>query len=419
MSLIEIEARYRVVTPLFCGGASPGVNGAKAELRLPSFKGVLRYWWRALAWSEYGGSLADIQAAENELFGSGGGGARRSRVVMRLTKVSSHIGLAKGQFLNDDRGQPVSPGAHHGLSYLGYGLIETRTRELSRACLIPRRNEPFEFEVHLRCRRVDAQPLELLRRALKVIGTLGGFGARSRRGYGSLVLTGLKEDGVYRWQPPKSIAELKQRIDQLTSSARNPGTPEYTAFSNGSRHVLLEAMDIRESLALLDRVGREMLRFRSFGREGTVLATRGGSGVRAEQNYRSDHDSMQLLAARGTAPTTHPERIAFGLPHNYFFSNNPPRRKKAGVRPAGQLDRRASPLFIHLNLCGASPVAVLSFLPAVFLPSAPHTTAMIRVGSHDVPLATTPTLYRPIHDFLDRLAGNSNRERFTGVEVCP
>ena len=41
----EIEATYRVVTPMFCGGAGAG----SAELRMPSFKGVLRFWWRALA----------------------------------------------------------------------------------------------------------------------------------------------------------------------------------------------------------------------------------------------------------------------------------------------------------------------------------------------------------------------------------
>ena len=35
----------RVTTPMFLGGAEH-----EAELRLPSFKGVLRFWSRALAW---------------------------------------------------------------------------------------------------------------------------------------------------------------------------------------------------------------------------------------------------------------------------------------------------------------------------------------------------------------------------------
>ena len=40
-----IRATYRIVTPMFCGGAEQ-----QAEFRLASFKGVLRFWWRALMW---------------------------------------------------------------------------------------------------------------------------------------------------------------------------------------------------------------------------------------------------------------------------------------------------------------------------------------------------------------------------------
>ena len=36
-----IQATYRIVTPMFCGGAEQ-----QAEFRLASFKGVLRFWWR-------------------------------------------------------------------------------------------------------------------------------------------------------------------------------------------------------------------------------------------------------------------------------------------------------------------------------------------------------------------------------------
>lgn len=46
-----IEADYRAVTPVFCSGADPNKD---AELRLSSFKGILRFWWRALAWSSTG-----------------------------------------------------------------------------------------------------------------------------------------------------------------------------------------------------------------------------------------------------------------------------------------------------------------------------------------------------------------------------
>jgi CRISPR-associated protein Cmr1 len=414
--VVEIVARYRVVTPLFCGGADPAATAA--ELRLPSFKGVLRYWWRALAWSEYSETLDAIQAAENKLFGSGGAGAQRSRVVMQLGEVSTPAQLAKGSRLKDPRGNPLSPGACHGLIYLGYGLIDARSGELSRPCLIPRGNASFEFEVKLRCRGVEQRELALLRRALEIVGSVGGLGARSRRGYGALALVELGVEGASDWKPPTSIAELKERLVTLTVPTRHPLLPRYTAFSADSRHVLLQASEADDPLALLDRVGREMVRYRSYGRNETILADDNGHGVCAERKFTPDHHAMQRVAAGGGVqpPGFHPERIAFGLPHNYFFSKNQPGRQKARVGPGGGFDRRASPLFIHIHMCGALPVAVLSFLPAQFLPSNHRT---IKVGGHQVPQAPEPQLYRPIHNFLDRFGGPNGKESFSQVEVHP
>lgn len=414
MSVVELRAGYRVVTPLFCGGARPTEQG---ELRLPSFKGVLRYWWRALAWSEYEADLQDIRAAEDELFGSGGASARRSRVVLRLKNVSNCTNRQKEELLRKADNRVVGQGAR----YLGYGLMEAFDRasrgnekskkagELLRPCLAPRLDTDFQFTVHLRCRDVRPSALALLRRALKVMGTVGGLGARSRRGYGSVMLTDLSQNDEPCWDAPTSIADLQQQIDELTKATRHPGLPQYTAFSQNSRHVLLEASTAWDPLVLLDRVGREMIRFRSFGRKHMIL----GGQAESERQFKDDHDLVESVAKGSVSPlNSHPHRVAFGLPHNYFFSSI---GKPVAVGPGGRLDRRASPLFIHIHMCGTSPVAVLSFLPAVFLPDG----ATIDVGRHEVPLASQPALYKPISDFLDRFTQRDHKEPFTRVEVCP
>ena len=66
---MQISATYRVTTPLFCAGTDPN----RAELRLPSFKGALRFWWRALAPLRWGDDLEVIRRQENEIFGSADG----------------------------------------------------------------------------------------------------------------------------------------------------------------------------------------------------------------------------------------------------------------------------------------------------------------------------------------------------------
>ncbi|HRI09335.1 MAG TPA: type III-B CRISPR module RAMP protein Cmr1 [Nannocystaceae bacterium] len=387
----EVIATYRVVTPLFSAGANP--TGA-AELRVPSLKGVLRFWWRALAWSELGGELPKIQKEEDALFGCGGEGARRSRVVMYLKEVSDGVQVTSGA-LQDLAGDTVG----HGVRYLGYGLMGAfgaNAGKIMRAC----RGGPLEFKLHLRCRDVD--DVDRLLRALRALGTVGGLGARSRRGFGSLVLTSLEGD-VSPWRAPATLEDLRQELRHLTKGSIQNGEPAYTAFSRGGRHVLVMGdANVTDPLVLLDRVGREMVRYRSYGKHGRIFEK---TEEQAEANFRDDHDLV--LAAEGRRPVGHPRRVAFGLPHNYYFSGT--RKKSVNVGPAGGRDRRASPLFIHLHMVGPQPVAVLTFLPAIFLPGR---SPEVKIGGRSAPLAPADQLYQPIHAFLDRMMGKGRREPF-------
>ena len=399
--MMEIEATYRVVTPLFCAGADPN----RVELRLPSFKGALRFWWRALAWPRCGGDLRDIQRQEDALFGSAGGG--QSRLLMRLAPVARAQAIGEGKVLtvsSIDR-SVVGEGAR----YLGYGVMEafaspkkkTEAGQLTRACLRAR----FDFVVRSRGHALDEQQLSSIRQALIALGTLGGMGARSRKGYGSLVLRSLRMGGVVQWESPQDVAGLKKEIAALSVNQESIAFPSFTAISNQTRHLLLSS-NKKEHLELLDLVGRELVRYRSWGHNGKILDGKFNS----EKNFKDDHDLMKKNVSERHV---HPRRVAFGLPHNYG------KRNTQQIGPHGrQLDRRAGPLFIHIHECKDSPIAVLSFLPAWFLPKG---RSGISVGGHKVEQKPEGELYRPIHDFLDRLLDSGKRkEPFTDViEVGP
>ena len=114
---------------------------------------------------------------------------------------------------------------------------------------------------------------------------------------------------------------------------------------------MLVSSETDEALELLDLVGRELVRYRSWGHNGKIL----GNQIDSEQQFKDDHDLMKRAPQDRNA---HPRRVAFGLPHNYG------RGADDQVGPAASgLDRRASPLFIHMHQCDDTPVAVLSFLP--------------------------------------------------------
>lgn len=401
---MTIDATYQVVTPLFSAGADP----KDPELRAPSVKGVLRYWWRALAWSRCGGDLDAVRGQEDRLFGSAAGG--RSRVAMHLEHLDAAApAVARvGDVLKaPGTGGTVGEGAR----YLGYGVMEafasskktppTKAGELTRACL----RAPFNFVIRMRGRDLTEADVASLRDALIALGTLGGLGARSRKGYGSTVLQSLRVDDVDRWDAPQSVGALRGVIAGLPRGDDKGALPEFTALSSRTRHVLVSNSK-KEPLDLLDLLGRELVRFRSWGHNGKVL------GVPSERRFRDDHDLMKSVARQGVGPEKHPRRIAFGLPHNYG------KKPYQQVGPRGRdLDRRASPLFIHLHVCGGAPVAVLSFLPARFLPEG---RSDVSVGGHAVPQRPEDELYRPVHEFLDRLCDPAIRkEPFTETAEVP
>ncbi len=335
--LTEIEATYQVTTPMFCGGADP----ARAELRLPSFKGVLRFWWRALAWPRLDGDLKAIKCEEDKLFGSADGG--QSHVLMRLKDYEKPK-------TNAGHSLRLGPGAR----YLGYGVME---RNPERYYL----TAPFEFTVRMRGRDLDPTQLSSLEDAIITLGALGGIGARSRKGYGSLMLRSLTVDGKSKWNAPQSTEKLRPKVKNLLFRSSPDGLPAYTAVSMGARCLLVEGVPQphrgrrQTPMELLDQIGLEL--------KDAVTEVDGG------------------------------QRIAFGLP----------RASRGALIP--DVERRASPLFIHIHQCGDTPVAVLSFLPARFLPG--YMSGVPEEGE----------LYQPISDFLDRLT--TRRDQLRVVDVRP
>lgn len=315
-----------------------------------------------------------------------------------------------------DESREVGEGAR----YFGYGVMEafanrnkgTKAAQLTRSCLLA----PFSFTVELLFKPgVSEEQRNQVRRALQLLGLLGGLGSKSRKGYGSLTLTSLRikqrrdEEETEGWKPPENPQELVERLSELLGSrqirAGNADAsvfddlPEWTAFSPASRILVLPPDDRdRTPLALLNRVGREMVRYRSWGnknqRTGKHEIFR---GVQSEQNFKEDHDAIYKSLSLRRAPANAPKRAVFGLPHNYFFGSL---RAKADLKP-DSYDRRASPLLIHVHQTTerSTPIAVVTFLPSRFLP---EDKSMISVGGSNVALSTSE-LWKPIEDWFKRL----------------
>jgi CRISPR-associated protein Cmr1 len=367
MPMGTIEASYRMTTPMFLAGA----DQKQAELRLPSFKGALRFWWRSLMWGKVR-DWGELRAREASLFGAADQNAGQSKVRLRIMSQKLESVVNSGEVFEGGR-------LKGGAQYLGYGVMKV-SAELTRA-MIPAGS--FTVACGLHPSLTDDERRQLID-ALILLGTLGGLGSKSRKGYGSLTLTQMKVD-----QQSYSLTEAPPEA-RLTSILKDLADeqPEWTAWSRKSRLVIVTGGS--RSMEVLDRLGIEQVLYRSWGRNGMVL------GQKSEKNFTQDHD----LSKGQNVPIRYPIRTAFGLPHNYG--------KNKEVGPASQnLDRRASPLFLHVHQVSnaSQPIGLVAFLPSRFLPQGEGIEAFGR----KVALDDGSEFWHPVHAFLDRLKSDGSK----------
>ncbi len=377
--MIELIGKFHVVTPLFMSGS----DKFRAELRVPSIKGVLRFWYRALALGRLG-SVSKVLEEESRIFGSAGNDVGQAKVHLRLN-LPENVVQYKDPILKYADGEPVGPGAR----YLGYGVVEavpskkrnTREGQILRSCL----KYPFEGTLSLLIKNgTSSDDVKSIESAIIAMSLFGGLGSRSRKGYGSFNLAELKLGEEILIKMPKDADDLRLMIKSLFENykiAAYSGLPPYTAYSDLTRIDIIDKGS--DPLRLLNSVGEAIQMYRSWGRGGKV------NGKDAERNFKDDHDlALEAITKR---VDTHPRRVAFGLPHNYYFSSQ---QEKVDVKPA-KLERRASPLFIHIQeLANKQYAAVTTILPADFLPSGER----IKVNHSVVPQRVD---FKVIHEFVD------------------
>ncbi|MBT4561310.1 MAG: type III-B CRISPR module RAMP protein Cmr1 [Planctomycetes bacterium] len=373
-------ATYRLATNAFIQGHE---SLAKPELRTPSIKGVLRFWWRAIALSAFDDDIKRMRLAERWLLGSTDGQAAISMRLELLTPESV-----------EPPGRAISSGtaylAGQGLFHHNEGSTRAAIKEGPRFKLHCRLGARHEKALQKENSKDQRLALELLERTLWCIGLFGGVGSRSRRGFGSFAIEDL-QGGQLGLTAPKSAPELAAAIELVLPKSSLTSLPEFSAFSEkASVTVFKSASSAAHSLETL---GVEFALFRSYGRGGGVM------GRASEKNFKDDHDSVKDAIA-GKGLTQAPRRVVFGLPHNYFYSSG----GKTDINPQTH-KRRASPLFFHIHsFSDGTSALVMVFLPARFLPDKEE----ISITGPRLIVPLPENLWKPIHDFLNRMKTSQN-----------
>lgn len=163
--------RLEIITPCFCAGA----DQKKAEIRAPSIRGQLRWWFRTLGGFK---SLSNLSVKEQEalIFGSTAGNAGSAgKLLVRVTSAQPESRAVNAEDLGAGMNTP-----------LGYALFPLRPYQDSdgrRGIL----DENTEFEVQILWRG-SPKLWEPIRALIAVWGHLGCLGFRGRRAFGALQL---------------------------------------------------------------------------------------------------------------------------------------------------------------------------------------------------------------------------------------
>lgn len=184
----EIE----LITPCFCAGA----DQQKAEIRIPSIRGQIRWWFRAL-----GGNAIE----ETALFGSVHGNTISSSLTFRLPnppRSDKAVNLENLSFKND---------------YLFWPLRPTKQSQQLRGVLMP----PVSFSLLMTVQRqgIRSGLLEKADAAIQLWILLGAIGTRCRRGAGSL------------WPSGETLSDeqaLRKTISGLLGKFGKPGVQVFT-----------------------------------------------------------------------------------------------------------------------------------------------------------------------------------------------
>jgi CRISPR-associated protein Cmr1 len=395
-------ASFEIVTPMFLGGADPTTPQG---IRPASVKGALRFWWRALNWSRVAAlqgqgqdqhaALRQLHEDESRLFGhsatdSGGGQG------VFLMQVIDRSGAAQKQ--------PFGAGFDNGILYLlGQGLGSFKDgNHCTRAGLAAGGG----FDVRLLFRPTAKQgDIASVVQAVQLFGLLGALGSRARHGMGSVALTNLKTEGLDlpAWAVPTTPEDYRSALTRLLAEARRaPGLPPLSAFSAGSRLDLsMQRTGKDAATKLLADLGREQQAYRSYGRHNQV------NGKPSERNFVPDHDLVREVANGERNVKAAPQRVVFGLPHNYFFSSDNA-KVDINYRPNGEEARRASPLLLHVHRLGdGRAVAVHTLLRSRFLPEAQPVVTMKPGRARTLDTVPVTVDWNILTAYLDRFKTSS------------
>jgi CRISPR-associated protein Cmr1 len=159
-----------------------GADGKTPELRPSEFKGMMRFWWRAI---KADNNIEKLKEEEAKIFGGTGEKEGKSKVMIKVCP------------------QQISFSSYRPLPH-----SQTKTFTFPCICV----NSTFEIFL-----RGEEEFTNIFKNVFFLSTILGGFGKRSRRGFGSVGIIEPEELNLENLQKEELLSKILDTLNQINN----------------------------------------------------------------------------------------------------------------------------------------------------------------------------------------------------------
>jgi CRISPR-associated protein Cmr1 len=242
-----------------------GADGKTPELRPSEFKGMMRFWWRAIRADD---NIEELRKDEARIFGGSGEDQGKSKVIINVYPQPSNQFL--GTNLKEDFGLQWRynrninslEGRDAGIGYLLYSTV------------LPHQEKKYikaNYQFNIELSSYDKESFKNALASLWASIYLGGFGTRARRGAGNIIVEaidgsaneldfvskGNTTDEVFNW--------LISNLNKCFSIINNGNPKNFcTKYSNLSfSRIIISNQSFTDWKAALNDIGKIYAEFRT------------------------------------------------------------------------------------------------------------------------------------------------------------
>lgn len=341
----SLDFTLKLLSPAFIAGANyleDNIEGKRIKrliaqdelLRVPSLRGVLRFWFRTYIGSMHS-EISTIKEKEALMFGDNNFG----QGIRIISTGKEDVSIGEVSVLQDTN-----------IGYLGYGPLlykkdKNETKRFTSYHSNPKSNRRDAIYpnslFHFRAIG-NFDQIEILKKILILMHLFGSVGSRSRRGWGSIAV--VKPTNLFPEWEGNLKKWINKSLDKLWDGGfnflKNVEIKNFSTFSKNTVIAISKNFQKNDNTysyqKLLEEVATSFVELRNYKK------SKIGS---------SDHDNEYKDFNRKTLMNI-PQRLAFGMPYKVMSRNN-----LMGIEylneslnnPNNDFNtRRASPLFLKI-----------------------------------------------------------------------